>query len=129
MKKISLFILAIVMTSGSVFAQEQASYSEAGKSAKRGVAAVMFATIGGAVLGLSTLSFYGKPQEHTNNISNGALIGAVAGLGYIIYDYNRPVPSGSYDFSQGETPDSKLRKSSYAVTSKEIPVFRYQWDF
>lgn len=37
-------------------------------------------------MGLSTLSFYGKPQEHTDNITTGVLIGFLAGVSYVMYD-------------------------------------------
>lgn len=59
------------------------------KKIRRATAAVIFSSLGGAVLGLSTLSFYGEPQEHTSNITNGALLGFVAGLGYVLYSTNK----------------------------------------
>lgn len=37
-------------------------------------------------MGLSTLSFYGRPQEHTDNITTGVLIGFLAGLSFVVYD-------------------------------------------
>ena len=126
------FLLAVFFLSPSLWAQEQQnSYSNSGRNFKRGVAAVMFSTIGGAVLGLSTLSFYGKPQEHTDNITVGALIGLVAGVGYVVYDSNRqptPPPSGNYDFSWQE-PDQKFRRTSLFAKNKEVPLFKYQFDF
>ncbi len=56
-----------------------------GLELKRNVARVLFSTLGGAILGLSTLSFYGEPQEHTANITTGALLGLIAGGGYVTY--------------------------------------------
>ena len=56
------------------------------KSFKRSAATVIFASLGGGVLGLSTLSFYGKPQEHTDNITTGVAVGLIAGLIYIFSD-------------------------------------------
>lgn len=56
------------------------------KSFKRSAATVIFASLGGGVLGLSTLSFYGKPQEHTDNITTGVALGLIAGLVYIFSD-------------------------------------------
>lgn len=67
------------MTSGSVYAQEQPQII------KRSVATVLFSSIGGAILGLSTLSFYGEPQEHTENIAYGAILGFVGGISYLSY--------------------------------------------
>ncbi len=51
---------------------------------RRGVAIVMFAGLAGAVLGVSTLSFYGEPQEHINNIWTGLALGALAGGAYVV---------------------------------------------
>jgi hypothetical protein len=53
---------------------------------KRTTATVLFSSIGGGILGLSTLSFYGKPQEHTDNITTGVLLGFIAGVSYVMYD-------------------------------------------
>lgn len=132
MKKMKLVILILAfLSSPHLYAQEQQnSYSDSGRNFKRGVAAVMFSTIGGAVLGLSTLSFYDKPQEHTNNITVGALVGLVAGVGYVVYDSSRrnSQPTGNYDFTW-ERPDEKFKRASLFANNKEIPVFRYQFDF
>ncbi|MFZ4405234.1 MAG: hypothetical protein ACOYOK_14125 [Pseudobdellovibrionaceae bacterium] len=61
----------------------QKVYSAPTQQIKRNVATVLFASIGGAILGLSTLSFYGKPEEHTSNITYGALLGCIGGLTYL----------------------------------------------
>ncbi|HPI41273.1 MAG TPA: hypothetical protein PLJ21_10755 [Pseudobdellovibrionaceae bacterium] len=59
--------------------------AESEMTVRRGVAFTIFSSIGGAVLGLSTLPFYDKPQDHTNNINIGALLGLLAGGGYVLY--------------------------------------------
>lgn len=43
------------------------------------------AGIGGAVLGLSTLSFYDQPSEHVANIWTSAAIGVIAGVIWVVY--------------------------------------------
>jgi hypothetical protein len=69
------------------FAQAQGlSTSDGMRSWRRGTAIVLFSGVGGGVLGLSTLSFYGEPQKHTSNVTTGALIGMAAGLGYVIWE-------------------------------------------
>lgn len=50
---------------------------------RKNTATVMFAGLGGAVLGLSTLSFYGEPSEHTGNIWAGLAVGILGGLVYV----------------------------------------------
>lgn len=68
------------------FLCSQAAYGQAeSREFKRGVATVIFSSLGGAVLGLSTLSFYSKPQNHVSNIPLGALLGFIAGSGYLLY--------------------------------------------
>lgn len=79
MKAINLIIVLALFGSSSTWAQSQSTF-------KRTTATILFASIGGGVLGLSTLSFYGKPQEHTDNITTGVLLGFVLGLTYVVYD-------------------------------------------
>lgn len=80
MSLINFFLaLLILATAPPTLAQSHSAF-------KRTTATILFASIGGGVLGLSTLSFYGKPQEHTDNITTGVLIGFVAGLSYVMYD-------------------------------------------
>jgi hypothetical protein len=40
----------------------------------------------GAILGLSTLSFYDKPSVHVSNIWSGAAIGIALGVIYVAYN-------------------------------------------
>lgn len=65
-------------------AEAQTSTSGTTNGIRRGVAIVMFAGLAGAVLGVSTLSFYGEPQEHINNIWTGLALGALAGGAYVV---------------------------------------------
>ena len=58
---------------------------------RRHIAIVFLAGIGGAVLGLSTLSFYSDPPNHVSNISAGLMVGLLGGAGYIITEaYQSP---------------------------------------
>lgn len=105
----------------------QASFSQTDRTVKRNIATVLFASLGGAVLGLSTLSFYGEPQEHTENITLGALVGFVSGVGYVVYDSSRPT-SPSYDYSQAFDQDQKSRRV-LAALAKTPPMIQFQFDF
>jgi hypothetical protein len=62
------------------------AHAQSQSTFKRTTATVLFSSIGGGILGLSTLSFYGKPQEHTDNITTGVLLGFIAGVSYVMYD-------------------------------------------
>ena len=46
---------------------------------------IVFAGLAGAVLGLSTLSFYGRPQDRLANIPVGFAIGAICGTMFTTY--------------------------------------------
>ena len=47
--------------------------------------AQVLAGLGGAILGLSTLSFYGRPQDYLANIAVGFAVGIIAGTVYVTY--------------------------------------------
>src|SRR5690349_19210439 len=55
------------------------------KSTQNDIMLVAAAGAGGAVLGLSTLSFYDKPSKHIGNIWTGAAIGIIAGVIFVAY--------------------------------------------
>lgn len=96
-----LFLLpALLLTSQLAHAQGENSL----KQWRRGTAIVIFSGVGGGVLGLSTLSFYGEPQEHTGNITTGALVGLLAGLTYVIYDSSREEKGWTFDLKRDGTP-------------------------
>lgn len=86
--KLKVLIFAMMMVfsltfSQNCFAQKNISQSGEFVTARRGIATVIFFGLGGAVLGLSTLSFYGKPQENLQNISYGFGLGLIAGSIYV----------------------------------------------
>lgn len=91
----SLTILVFVVVQAvTAFAQQQNGENSL-RAWKRDTAIVLFSAVGGGILGLSTLSFYGEPQEHTSNVGLGALAGLAAGLSYIIWEgsqRNAPAP-------------------------------------
>ena len=55
------------------------------ESTKGDILIVTGAGLGGAILGLSTLSFVEEPKKHTRNIIVGAAIGIMAGVGIVAY--------------------------------------------
>lgn len=56
------------------------------KNTQNDVLLVAAAGAGGAVLGLSTLSFYDKPSKHIDNVWTGAAIGIIAGVIFVAYN-------------------------------------------
>lgn len=75
-----------IFTALILFAGSLPSWAQSQSTFKRTTATILFSSIGGGILGLSTLSFYGKPQEHTDNITTGVLVGFLAGVSYVMYD-------------------------------------------
>lgn len=75
---ISLVVcLSVIFHSLPVSAQAEGNNSARGP--KRRINYIVLAGLGGAVLGLSTLSFYGRPQDKLSNIAIGFAFGVIAG--------------------------------------------------
>lgn len=83
MKKIFGVILLSLCISTSSFAQSR-SYA-ATEGPRRNFTTVIYAGLGGAILGLSTLSFHGRPQDHMDDIAIGFAVGIIAGALYTSY--------------------------------------------
>ena len=52
---------------------------------RKQMATIIFAGLAGAILGLSTLSFYGRPQDKLSNIVMGLAVGIISGTVYTTY--------------------------------------------
>ena len=92
---------------------------------RKGLATVMFAGLGGAVLGLSTLSFYGDPQEHIGNIWLGLGVGIFAGAGYVFVQNTQ---SEAYAFHNQFKTDLMLTQHN-AKPNLQIPIFQWSTEF
>ncbi len=79
----SLKVFMIIGILSLNFLTEAAAQKSSITQTRRGLATVIFSGLGGAVLGLSTLSFYGNPQEHLGNISTGFALGLIGGSIYV----------------------------------------------
>lgn len=77
------------------------------KNTQQDMLTVVAAGAGGAILGLSTLSFYETPSKSIRNIWTGAAIGIIAGV--IIVAYNS-AQKGSEDLV-GQSPSRKFSTS------------------
>ncbi len=75
---------------------------------------VLSCGLGGAVLGLSTLSFVDEPKDNTDNILVGASVGIIAGV--IIAAYNAAGKSRDmFDDKSAKVKDSKF----FATTDRK----------
>lgn len=86
---IALLVCVCLVTSFSAPAWAQRAGDKAGQNATQGprrhLANIVFAGLAGAVLGLSTLSFYGRPQDRLSNIAVGFAIGVIGGTMFSTY--------------------------------------------
>jgi len=81
--KKTLITLLIVCMVSPAFAQDATVKKKSGP--RRQLATILFAGLGGALLGLSTLSFYGRPQDNLGNIGLGFAVGVIGGTIYVTY--------------------------------------------
>lgn len=117
MKKSILIVICSLFLSQICMAQTSTSSGMTGF--RRGLATVMFAGLGGAILGLSTLSFYGEPQEKVGNIWTGLAVGMIGGGAYVLAQSQR---SASTAMEHLASPVPKVAVQSH-------PVFQYRWEF
>ncbi|MEZ0393342.1 MAG: hypothetical protein ACAH59_14075 [Pseudobdellovibrionaceae bacterium] len=116
MKKFILIFLSSFLVCQMSLAQTSTSSGLIGF--RRGLATVMFAGLGGAILGLSTLSFYGEPQEHVGNVWTGFAIGVLGGSAYVVAQ------------SQKSTSSAMDLAAPLPPVAKRAPMlFQYSWEF
>jgi len=109
--------------------QEAPNYSLADQT-KNDMMVIIAAGVGGAVLGLSTLSFVDEPSDHYDNVLTGGAIGLIAGVLYIAYRQAYG-PSGifAYEGTENKKLDfhSKNLISSASISSPT--AFQWTWRF
>lgn len=82
MKPLLLSFLMLTLSFSSK-SWAQADPDDVVKQTQGDLLVVVGAGLGGAVLGLSTLSFYDTPSKHLTNIWTGAAIGIIAGVIFV----------------------------------------------
>lgn len=115
---LSLFVSAIALPSQAFAANDKAAQN-ATQGPRRHLANIVFAGLAGAVLGLSTLSFYGRPQDRLSNIAVGFAIGVIGGTMFSTYKAAAE-PREFYGFL-----DPTLRFDQARYT----PQASYSWEF
>ncbi len=84
-KKILCSMIVVLLVSTQSFAQNN-NQSTSKIGPKKQLTMIFLSGLGGAVLGLSTLSFHGRPQDHLGNIAIGFAVGVVFGTIYVTYN-------------------------------------------
>lgn len=107
---------------------------------RKQMATIIFSGLAGAILGLSTLSFYGRPQDRLSNIAVGFAVGVIIGTAYTTYKaatrpYQRyQLPDGVFQQPTWTESVAQLewqedRFAQMQATKPSIPVFQYAWSF
>lgn len=84
-KLVCLFLTFALLTTNLAFAQDGGD-EDVLKNTQNDLILVAGAGVGGAILGLSTLSFVDKPSKHISNIWTGAALGVIAGVIFVAYN-------------------------------------------
>ncbi|EQC49067.1 hypothetical protein M899_2740, partial [Bacteriovorax sp. BSW11_IV] len=76
------FLLLLSLVTNGAFAQDDGDIV---KDSLRDISVVAGTGLGGAILGLSTLSFVEEPKEHLDNILVGGSIGIIVGVAIVAW--------------------------------------------
>jgi hypothetical protein len=80
-KKILCCVIALLLT----WCPASYAQNDIMQDSIKDITTVLVMGAGGAVLGLSTLSFTETPKNHLRNILVGGAIGIIVGVGYVAY--------------------------------------------
>ncbi len=95
---------------------------------RKQLATIIFAGLGGAVLGLSTLSFYGRPQDNLSNIAVGFAVGVITGTVIVTY---RAATNPAEFYGTEYRPDESYKQASQPIAYQAPnPLhLNYHFDF
>jgi hypothetical protein len=99
---------------------------------------VLSTCLGGAILGLSTLSFVEVPKDHFNNIIVGGAIGIIIGVGVVafnqagkskdLYLENAKIDAKFFETGSRLAWHQKSFKEN-TIKSSEIPQMQFSFNF
>lgn len=139
-RKLIVFSMVFFFSISS-FAQAPALPPAAAGSVEKGkniagprkqLATIIFAGLGGAILGLSTLSFYGRPQDNLRNIAIGTAFGVIGGT--ILVTFKAATnPAELYgeqrQMEQYFEANSGRQFGQYASAAEPPLEFRFNFEF
>lgn len=117
---LQIFLAAAVVN--PAFAQDE---DDIVKSTQQDLILVGAAGVGGAVLGLSTLSFVDKPSKHVSNIWTGAALGIIAGVIFVAYN---SAAKGSEDLQSSREFNSTERVAWHSENAENLTLSQVQFD-
>lgn len=115
----ALAILGMLSALGFVL-ESTAPQAHADSKWKDALITVGIGTAAGSALGLSTIPFYGYPEDHLGNALIGAGVGLVAGVGVAIYLLTTSESGG--DAAHG--PVSEERRFQGSARQTEISIHK-----
>ena len=126
-------VFILICSSVNVFAQNEGESTEYRTTVqpREQLGVIIFAGLGGGILGLSTLSFYARPQDNLENIAYGFALGVIVGTFYSTYQATK-TPSEYYQNTQKRKDDKgdflELRAKKINKGLK-LPIASIEWSF
>ena len=101
---------------------------------RRQISTIVYCGLAGAVLGLSTLSFYGRPQDKLTNIPIGFGLGVVVGTIYMTYQAaanpDEFYREAHFEYKPNFIQDSyQVEMATDLFGQKPQPQLGYSWEF
>jgi NhaP-type Na+/H+ or K+/H+ antiporter len=131
---ITAVILIFTFYPASAYAQYGGSGGTQGQQPSLGprkqMATIIFAGLAGAILGLSTLSFYGRPQDKLPNIGMGLAVGIISGTIYTTY-LAATRPKTYFEGLVPSIEEERIMGSTLAMRVDHRPAvqLQFEWDF
>ncbi len=130
---ITAVILIFTFYPASAYAQYGGSGGTQGQQPSLGprkqMATIIFAGLAGAILGLSTLSFYGRPQDKLPNIGMGLAVGIISGTIYTTY-LAATRPKTYFEGLVPSIEEERIMGSTLAMKDGRPAVqLQFEWDF
>jgi hypothetical protein len=113
---LSLQIFFAAALVNPAFAQED---DDLIKSTQNDLVLVGAAGVGGAIIGLSTLSFVDKPSKSVSNIWTGAALGIIAGVIFVAYN---SAARGSEDLQSSSEFNSSERVAWHSENAENLTL-------
>ncbi len=128
MKKIisSVLVIQFLLISlgmNMAWAQED-SADDILKNTQNDIFLVAGAGVGGAILGLSTLSFVDRPSQHISNIWTGAALGIIVGVLFVAYN---SAQKGSEELQSSKEFNSSERLAWHSLNTSNLTSSRVQY--
>lgn len=119
-------ILLILSLSTTSFAQNDTSSTT--QAPRKSFTTIIYAGLAGAILGLSTLSFHGRPQDHMDDIAVGFAVGIIAGAVYVSYRAATE-PSTLYGTEHNKFEAIVAKDTLYSKSKQKVSFSFFEYTF